>query len=129
MPKGLARLPRHGTTERYRRRCRCHRCDRAWRVYSLVIGEYPSVKRAAEVLTDPTGPAFWRLASLVFTPEQRPWIRRRAIAHMQRDDAIQSIAAIEVAQMSPRQIEALMHSEIPSAAQTRRGRSPAQLVA
>ncbi len=129
MPKRVHRLPRHGTTERYRRRCRCHPCTRAWRIYRAVVSDYPSVKRPAEVLTDPNGPAFWRLAALAFTPEQRPWIQRRALARQQRTDAVQSIAAVEISRMSTRQIEALMQSEIPSSAQTRRCRGPAQLVA
>lgn len=121
MPRGGSPAPRHGTTERYRRcRCRCHPCVRAWTVYRHVVADWPAVRDPVPRLTDPCGPAFWRLVALI-PPHVRAACRRRAEERWAREQAAApSRAGAEISHMTPGQIEALMHPDIPAPAQTRR---------
>lgn len=103
-------------------------------MYRRVIGDWPSVRRPAQALTE-IGSGFYRLVIDILAPDDdvsaaiRAKVRARAEARRRRDLATPSSAAIEISRMSREQIEELMRSDIPSAAQTRRGRGPARAVA
>jgi hypothetical protein len=84
---------------------------------------WPSVRDPVAALTDPKGPAFWQLVPLI-PPWTRAACRRNAEQRWECEQAAApSRAGLEVARMSTEQIEALMHSDIPSLAQTRRGQA------